>query len=193
MATERFNSLPDHYEQHLGEIARGWFDETRIHGIQVVNFENQPESGVNTYATLGLSDHIIELSGSKFIRQELLISANDTTSSDAVAGLVLSLAEHVVRRGSALLRGEVIGPGVPVVAGSTLTAIYVTDPSPFEKSLTEFSSELPATVFAYLIPITKAEARLVSDMGWRWFEDQLEQQNPDIWDLVRSETIQAPA
>ncbi len=91
------------------------------------------------------------------------------------------------------MRGEVIGPGAPVVAGSTLAAIYVTNPSPFDKSLTEFVSELPATVFAYLIPITEAEAELVREKGWRWFEDQLEQQNPDIWDLARNETVQPRA
>ena len=96
-------------------------------------------------------------------------------------------------RGRALLRGEVIGPGTPVVAGSTLAAIYVTNPSPFDKSLTEFVSEQPATVFAYLVPITEAEAVLVRERGRRWFEEQLEQQNPDIWDLARTETIRASA
>lgn len=193
MATENLMSLPEHYEQHLGEIARGWSDEKRMHGIQVVSFERQPEPGVKTYATLGLGRHIVELPGSKQIRQELLMSANETFSADAVAGLVLSLAEHVLQRGKALLRGEVIGPGTPVVAGSTLTAIYVTNPSPFDKSLTEFVCELPAMVFAYLIPITEAEAKLVGDKGWRWFEDQLEQQNPDIWDLARTEAVTAHA
>jgi hypothetical protein len=190
MAAENLTSVPEHYEQHLGEITRGWSDEKRMHGVQVVCFEKQPEPGVKTYATLGLSRHIVELPGSKHIRQELLISANEAFSSDAVAGLVLSLAEHVLRCGKALLRGEVIGPGEPVIAGSTLAAIYVTNPSPFDKSLTEFVSEPPATVFAYLIPIMEAESVLVRERGWRWFEEQLEQQNPDIWDLARTESIQ---
>lgn len=119
------------------------------------------------------------------------MSANAGFSSDAVAGLVLSLAEHVLQRGRALLRGEVIGPGTPVVAGSTAEAIYVTNPSPLDKALTEFVSEPPAMVFAYLIPITRAEAVLVRSKGWRWFEEELELQNPDIWDLARTEVIQA--
>lgn len=161
-----------------------------MHGIQVVYFEGQPEPGVKTYATLGLSRHVVELPGARQIRQELLMSAHETFPSEAVAGLVLSLAEQVLQRGRALLRGEVIGPGTPVVVGSRLRAIYVTNPSPFDKSLTEFVSELPATVFAYLIPISAEEARLVGEKGWRWFEDQLERQNPDIWDLARTEFVQ---
>jgi len=188
MATENLKSLPDHYEQHLGEIARGWSDEKRMHGIQVVSFDGQPEAGVRTFATLGLSRHVVDLPARQ-IRQELLMSANEAFPSDAVAGLVLSLAEHVLQRGKALLRGEVIGPETPLIAGSTLTAIYVTNPSPFDESLTEFVSELPATVFAYLIPITEAEAGLVRERGWNWFEDELERQNPDIWDLGRTESV----
>ena len=96
MATENLTSLPEHYERHLGEIARGWSDEKRMHGVQVVCFERQPEPGVRTFATLGLSRHIVELPSAKHVRQELLISANDAFSSDAVAGLLLSLAEHVL-------------------------------------------------------------------------------------------------
>lgn len=191
MAAEDISPLPAHYELHLGEITRGWSDEKLVHGVQVVCFDRQPEPGVKTYATLGLSRHIVELPGSRRVRQELLISANESFSSDAVAGLVLSLAEHILRRGKALLRGEVIGPAGPVVAGSSLTAIYVTNPSPFDKSFTEFDSEPLATVFAYVIPISEAEATLVRIRGWRWFEEQLEQQNPDIWNLARVEYIEA--
>lgn len=192
MATEEHISLPEHYERHFGEIARGWADEKQAHGIQIVSFKDRPESGVTTFATLGLSRNILDLSGKQKIRQELLISANDSFSADAIAGLVLSQAEHVAESGKALLRGEIIGPGSPVIAGSTLTAVYVTNPSPFDDSLTEFFSELPPTVFAYLVPITAAEAALVRARGWSWFEDQLDQQNPNIWDLARSELVVMP-
>ncbi|MDB5801458.1 MAG: hypothetical protein JWL63_2397 [Rhodocyclales bacterium] len=182
-------SLPEHYERHLGEISHGWSDEKQAHGIQVVSFEGQPELGTRTFATLGLSRHIVAMSGTRQIRQELLMSAHDAFSADAVAGLVLSLAEYILERGKAFLRGEVIGPGAPVIAGATLAAIYVTNPSPFDKTLAEFVSEPEATVFAYLVPITGAEASLVREHGWSWFEDQLEQQNPDIWNLARSEEV----
>jgi antitoxin YqcF len=193
MATENISSLAEHYEQHLGVVARGWSDEKRTHGVQIVCFENQPEPGVRTFATIGLGRHVVELPSSRQVRQELLISANEVFSSDAIAGLVMSLAEHVLQRGNALLRGEVIGPAAPVVAGSTLAAIYVTNPSPFDKAFTEFVSEQPATVFAYLVPVAEGEAVLVREKGWLWFEEQLEEQNPDIWDLARTETVQARA
>jgi Suppressor of fused protein (SUFU) len=46
----------------------------------------------------------------------------------------------------------------------------------------------PAVVFAYVVPITNTEATLVAEHGWRWFEDALDEQNPDVWDLARSES-----
>jgi hypothetical protein len=187
MAIDKPTTLPQHYEKHLGPIARGWSDDKRAHGVQVVSFENQPASGITTFATLGLGRHIINQPNST-VRQELLMSAHERFPCDAIAGLVLSLAELVLRRGKALLRGEVIGPAAPVIRGSTLEAMYVTNPSPFDGSLTEFVSE-PATVFAYLIPITSSEATLARERGWRWFEDELMRQDPDIWDLTRTESI----
>lgn len=191
MTTETNISLPEHYERLLGEIACGWSDDTLNHGIQVVSFKNQPEAGVTTFATLGLSKYVLNMSGTRRIRQEILVSANENSQDVGLSGFLLSLAEFVVERGSALLRGEVIGPGKPVIAGSTLTAVYVTNPSPFDKALTKFDSEPPDIVFAYLIPITATEASLVGEHGWRWFEDELENQNPDIWNLTRSEQVLA--
>lgn len=184
-------NLPEHYERHLGEISHGWADDALSHRIQIVSFKCQPEPGVTTFATLGLSRYIFDLTETRNIRQEILVSANEVFSVDDIAGFSLSVAEHVLERGSALLRGEVLGPGRPVIAGSTLSAVYVANPSPFDDGLTKFDSEPPATVFAYLIPITATEASLVGARGWRWFEDELERQNPDIWNLARSEQVLA--
>lgn len=59
MANESPTSLPAHYERQLGEIVRGWSDEKQPHGTQVASFKGQPESGVTTFATLGLSRHVL--------------------------------------------------------------------------------------------------------------------------------------
>jgi antitoxin YqcF len=189
MATDRLASLPEHYERSLGVIGRGWSDEHEEHGVQVVTFEDQPEPGVRTFATLGLSQFVVALPHGRQIRQELLISANSGFAPSSVAALILSMAESVIRSRKALLRGEVVGPGNPVVKGSTLNALYVTNPSPFSNSLVEFDSGQIAMVFAYLIPITPGEASCIRQKGWRWFEDQLESENPEIWDLSRTNEI----
>jgi hypothetical protein len=184
------HSLPSHYERCLGPILKGWSDDGQTHGVQVVLFENQPQEGIQTLATLGLSTHELELRPGKTIRQELLISVNEHCNPNEIAGLLISLAELVLKRGRALLRGEVIGPASAVVPGSALNAVFVTNPSPLPEDLLTFHS-VPPTVFAYLIPVAAAEAALILSRGWRWFEGELEAQDPDIWDLSRTEEIRA--
>ena len=71
MADEHCTSLPAHYERRLGRIDRGWLDETKSDGIQVVSFRDQPESGVVTFATLGLSRYILNMTSGHGVRQEL--------------------------------------------------------------------------------------------------------------------------
>jgi hypothetical protein len=190
MADSQSIALPEHLERHLGPIARGWSDQEETHGVQVLSFVDQPQSHVTTFATLGLSEYVLSMPKSREIRQELLISANNEFPADAIAGLLLSIAEHVLEHRKALLRGEIVGPGPSVVPNSILTEIFVTNPSPFDSSLTHFSTS-PPLVFAYLIPVSAAEAFLVRSRGWRWFEEQLEQQDPDVWDLGRRTGIEA--
>lgn len=59
MKVKHIMLLSAHYKAYLGEIARGWSDEKQPHDIQIVCFERQPELGVRTFATLGLSRHIL--------------------------------------------------------------------------------------------------------------------------------------
>lgn len=188
METEVETSLPAHYERNLGPIVQGWSDKNSSDGLQIISFASQPEAGVTTFSTLGLSRFVLKLSGNRDIRQELLVSANDGFSRSEVASFLLSLAESLLEGKQALLRGEVIGPGDPIIPGASVRAIYVANPSPFNDSLTQFTSA-PPTVFAYLIPITFDEAALVRNHGWRWFENELAKQNPNIWDLARSEEV----
>ncbi|GAB7126931.1 suppressor of fused domain protein [Silvimonas sp. JCM 19000] len=189
MVASAFGSVAEHIEGHLGPISSGWSDGASSHGIQVVCFKEQPIPGITTYVTLGLSENELDLPKGRKIRQELVVSANDSFAGGDVAAFLLSLAEHIKIRGRAVLRGEVIGPWRPLISNATVNAVYVTNPTPFDTGFAEFSgAELPV-IFALLVPITTEEAGLVSDHGWSWFEDVLESQDPDVWNLIRAEQI----
>ena len=107
MSDPTLSWLPEHYERHLGTIDRGWSDKSQTHGVRVVSFRDQPESGITTFATLGLGRHILGQPSGRQIRQELLISARDNHSADMLARLLMSVAEHILAEHKALLRGEV--------------------------------------------------------------------------------------
>jgi hypothetical protein len=183
------SELPARYERYLGRIHQGWLDKSSLYKIQIVGFRNQPEPGVTTFARLGMSRYVLDLSGSREIRQELFVSVNEGSSEPEVASFVLSLSENIVKRRHAALRGEVLGPQAPLVSEASVTLVYITNPSPFDKSFTDFVFPPPALVFAYAFPITNSEAMLVAKHGWRWFENALEEQKPDVRDLTRSEEV----
>lgn len=185
----RIGSMPEHLESYLGQIAHGWGVNDQSHGIQIVSFRDQPETGVKTFSTLGLSDFELALPKGRTIRQELLVCAEDSFPQDQVAAFLLSFAEYVLKRKQALLRGEVVGPWQPIVPGATVNAVYATNPTPFPEGFSPFEGSIPPTILVLLVPLTSREASLVAQHGWNWFEDALEEQNPNVWNLKRADEV----
>lgn len=180
------HSIDQHMERHLGPIARGWVDRAgEPAAIQVCLFQERPIPGTVTYATLGLSHHILEMPGGREVRQELLLLAAHRFADDDRAKLLAHVAEGVVREHQALLRGQVFPLGYPVAPGSRCNSLYVALPVVFPDGLATCSDTQPPTVFAWLIPIHADEAALAARLGWDAFEDRLERLDPDLFDLSR--------
>lgn len=175
-------SLTHHLETHLGRIVRGWGDDG---DIQVVMFSNEPEPGVNTYCTLGLSSTPLPMADGRGVRQEFLVSVFDTYDGEQVASLLLTFADYVRQQRRALLRGDVVGPSAPVVPGTQARALYAAIPVFFPDQFATFHGSEPPTVFVWLIPQPANEAEYVKRVGWERYEDRLEAEGVDFWSLDR--------
>jgi hypothetical protein len=175
-------------EGFLGTISEGWSGATGEF-TKVLRFDDQPENGIATYATLGLSEEELDLKNGRTVRQELLLSAHASLPNNEIASFLLYCAELIKERGRAALRGEVINLLYPLIDGATVSAVYATNPTPFDEGLAEFSNVSPPVIFALLVPITAKEVSLIGIHGWNWFETSLESQNPDIWDFKRDREI----
>jgi len=179
--------LPDHYEFSVGKIESGWSDDNSNYNIQIIKLKNSNEEKEVTLATLGMSDYLLNLPDGRQLRQELIISMYDDYDNEDIAKSILSISESACCNGKALIRGQVLTDSIAVTPGFRLNSLYVTNPSPLgDKILSHGQSDL---VFAYLIPIAAEEARLIESKGWRYFEDQLEDGNIDIFDLKRDLVI----
>lgn len=175
-------NIAQHLEQHLGTIAEGWGDRG---GIQVVRFPDTPEPGVDTYSTLGLSETALPMSGGRAVRQELLVTVYASYDRTAVASFLLSFAEYIASQKRALLRGDVVGPSIPVIPGVRANAVYASMPVFFPDEFSTFRGSDPATVMVWLLPLPPVDAELVKSQGWDAFEDRLEAEAVDFWDLDR--------
>ena len=180
------DDLVAHLETYLGPIRGGWTEDGRgvPLPVPVVWFADAPEPGVVTLATLGLSRHRLP-SGQKDVRLELVLSVESRFRSDRLLGALTAVGEEVVARHRPLLRGDVVPMGDGLVAGSPLDTFYIAPPVMLPDAFAVLGATEPPTVFAWMVPITSVEAGLVESRGWRWFEDLLVQQQPNLFDLER--------
>lgn len=179
--------LVNHLERHLGNIQRGWGPEERA-GLQVALFSDTPSAGLATLVSLGLSNHVLQMTGERTVRQELLLVAGKYAPLEQLAALLLNVTETVLNTHQALLRGHVLALAAPVTPGSSLTHLYVCVPFFLSEEARTFHLSSPPTIFAWLMPITQAEASYIEKSGWSAFEDKLEElgEEMDLFDLERS-------
>jgi hypothetical protein len=181
--------LIKHIENHLGNISYSWKSKNEDYRIFANLFNDQPEEGVNTFVTTGLSDHILTISEDKSVRQELVFIADTSFKEESIASFLLTFSEFILKKHQALLRGEVIGPANPVIPDTSMNAIYASIPVIFDDSFTIFDAVSPPAVFVWLIPIYEQEAEFLHEQGWEEFEDLLVEQNPDLFDLKRKSLV----
>jgi hypothetical protein len=184
-------TLIDHLENHFGEICRGWKDTDAKNHIRVVSFQNQPFEDIVTYATIGLSNVVLAMPSGKGIRQELIFTAYRSFQGAQIASFLSTLGESISQSRKALARGDVIGPSAPIILGSPLNSIFSAIPMIFQESLAVFHEDVPPTVFVWVIPVHEEEANYIRGAGWEAFEDRLEQNNPELWDLHRTSVIRS--
>lgn len=170
-------------EEHLGPISRGFKVKGEL--VQLSRFENQPVSGATTLTTLGLSNHELHLAGGGSLREELIVSARKETEIDYLGRALHGIAQDVLERHHALVRGDVLGPRGPVVPNSTLEAFFCIHPAYWPESFDLFEGPEFKVRFLWLVPIAKKESDFIANEGWKSMLDQIRAQDPDLLDLRR--------
>lgn len=182
-------TLVEHFERFLGPIQVGWAaDPSGIEmPFQVVRFERGSGPGTISFATLGLGRYpLTSPTSGRDIRHELLVIAPTDLASSTIPSLLHQVGNAAIRGRRALVRGDVVGPQGPLVAGSTLEALYVTAPVYFPDNMATYEGGDSHVVIAWLVPITAIEADFVARKGWDAFEDLLVERDPDLTDFGRS-------
>lgn len=184
--------LIEHFEEVLGQIELGWSvdaDGRRI-PFQIVRFPLGSGPGTISFATLGLGRHPLRSPNSAVeIRHELLMLAPESLRDGVLPSLIQQVGEETVHSQRPLLRGDVIGPRGPLIQGSQMEALYVTQPVYFPDEFATCREEYGAVVIAWLVPISASEAHYILHHGWSDFEDRLVEQDPDLTDFGRPPVI----
>lgn len=182
-------NIIEHAEKFLGDISQGWKEKQSSGGLQVVCFNDAPFETINTFLTIGLSYHELNISDDKMVRQELVMPVSNPSQSGVLVSLLLFICEFVLRRHHAIRRGQVIRLGMDVTEAIGFDAVYCTIPVFLDDDFSTFTESNPPTVIVWLIPIYRSEADYIDANGWSKFEDLLEEKDPDLFSLKRDPVI----
>ncbi|WP_460353096.1 suppressor of fused domain protein [Actinoallomurus acanthiterrae] len=178
-------------ERRLGRLAEGWTTgpDSRRMPFRIGHFQEGVLSGVDTYATIGLSKYGFKASNSeKEIHQEILIGVHSAYASESLVGAVYELGMRVVNHGRPILRGEIIESSGSLVPQSRLDVFYAAIPVYYDDDFSGVDLESGnRAVMVWAVPIASAEADYIAQAGWLDFEKRLIAQDPDLLDPLRGE------
>lgn len=183
-------NLPSHLENYLGLILRGWNTPPEAdYSYTVAEFETWPDVGIKSYCTLGVSHHILGMPDNRSVRQEFLICSSQPELAGDIAGFLLRFSDMVLAKHQAILKGEVIGPRQPILAGCPMGGIYATSPEIFPEALHLYDAMSPHVVITWLIPVHNSEIAHIESHSSDAFEALLVEQDPKLWDLARMPVV----
>lgn len=153
--------------------------------IDILSTKDQPDTNLTSFGTLGLSDTPLKWGDGEFpTRIELCAAA--ASSFDQFPNIISSASFNVMRTQVVCHPGTVMPNYVAEYYPNTsLPHLYFTSPFPWEDELK--SMDLPSKKISWLLcfPISDAESTFLKSHGEEKFEDMLEAEGADIFDLNR--------
>ena len=170
----------------IPNVTRYWNDG-KNRSIDILTCENRPYDGVNSYATIGLSQIDIGIhSDGKPLRVEL-VGACDTKEKNFIETLTL-IAFEIMKRGQCKY-GQLIKDAImPLELISDMKHVYFMEPYVWDEFKTiEFEGY--NVTWLLVIPISDGEIDYAIKNGTDALESLLEKHNIDIFNLKRKSVI----
>ena len=174
-----------HLDQVLGiqedQNAYSYKDE----GFWVLEYKDKPSPNCISLVTIGLGRHLLKQESGGSIRQELIMTVWDEYSDFRPEEKVASLALDFLERHIPIPNHQVIPWEGGVFEGLEFSALYCTSARhmPEEFELIRGETDL---IFVWLIPIYPEEQNYCINSGWSAFEELINDQQPDFFDLKRN-------
>ncbi|GDY34022.1 suppressor of fused domain protein [Gandjariella thermophila] len=165
-------------------VTRYW-DDNHHSSVDILTCADQPTEGVNSYATLGLSDTPLTRDGAQFpVRVELVGACANNVDFFPNA---LSTAAFYVINDHLFCQPGTIFPRVIEMYDPDITMKHLMFVSPFIWGDAPHTLELPDKTVAWLlaVPIAEEERRYAETHGAEALEDLFEQAQIDIFDIDR--------
>ena len=122
------------------------------------------------------------------IRHELLMIVPSEAVPPNIVGIIQQAGLEAMARGSAYLRGELLGPKGELFAGYEPKALYASLPVYFPDEFWELTIDgVGGVAFVWLVPLLDEEVIYLSMNGWPDLESRLVSKDPDLTNYARSD------
>jgi hypothetical protein len=187
------SKLVDHLESCLGTVLHEWSELPDLlgTGVQINQHDSAPRGVALTLATLGLSRYPLRsVSSGETIYHELLLFASRPAEPFNLPAVLAQIAHLTITRKRAILKGDILGSGGPLLNNSRMEGFFAALPLPLPPDLASVQDDDGRGIaLVWLVPITAAEATWARTHGWQAFEKELDRQCADRLDWYRGEMV----
>jgi antitoxin YqcF len=170
------------------KVARYW-DEANRSCVDVLTSEGQPQPGVSSFATIGLSDVPLMRDGREYPARVELVGAC-ASATPGYGNMLATAAFCVINSQWFCGPGEVFPDVVSMYGAShTMKHLFFVPPFLWEDRLQTLT--LPSKTVAWLlaVPISEAERLLAVEHGADRLEERFEAEQIDLYDLDRPSVV----
>jgi antitoxin YqcF len=168
-------------------IVSRFVDDNSMSSIDILEAGNKPDRGLISYATVGLSAHILLRDGKDYGAGVELLGV--CRSESQFFGNVLATAAFCIINSRWFCAPGIIFPNVIPVPDTPMKNIYFAYPFPWQDAFVSRSLHERTVAWLLAVPVTDAETELASRFGPAELERQLEGAGIDLFDLNRASIV----
>jgi hypothetical protein len=177
-------NVPEHLDKNLGIQDDQSIWSYKEMGFWILKYDDQPQKQACSYITAGLGRHLLEQESGQKIRQELLFTIWEEYTVNKPEDKLASLSLDFLDRHIPIPNHQVIPWEDGVFENYDFSAVYCTGARQMPEEFEMIEAE-PNLIFVWLIPIYPTEQKFCKEYGWSKFEDLINEQQPDFFNLER--------
>lgn len=166
-----------------------YWDEAEEHSIDILACKDEPQEGVTSYSTIGLSDTPIYIDGAQIdLRVEFVgVCANSVTE---FPNMVTTAAFCVINSKWSCAPGEIIKDVVSMYdCSKTLKHIMLVSPFLWGDKLGTLELPNKTVAWLFLVPISEEEYQFAQAEGSSRLEELFEEHQIDVFNINRLSVV----
>ena len=170
------------------QIHRYWDDAENSH-VEILNCHKSPQHNLNSYATIGLSDHQLLVEGKpQDFRLEIVAACSSDVSE--FPNILSTAAFCIINSKWSCFPGAVFPDVVEMFdCSKTMKHLMFVPPFIWENDLESLSLETKTIAWLLALPISEKEFQFVEDFGPARLEEVFQGEQIDIFNINRPSAV----